>query len=129
MRSEHRAFRRSKRCLAVLKRHTAASTRVESFASEAERLSLEMARLSSICEDIVHGVGEETMTNGVNAHKQWTWLSEATLVYDSKADPFTADDLFDRIRWRLNVVVIEFTSDGDFLEVPQRCSDGTRQVL
>ena len=55
----------------------------------------------------------ETMTRGVNALKHWTWLSEATLVYDSKTDPYTADGLFDRIRGVQNVALIGFTTDGD----------------
>ena len=43
------------------------------------------------------GTDMETMTKGVNPLKHWTWLSKATLVNDSNADPLTRDGLFDGI--------------------------------
>ena len=98
---------------------------------EVERLSLEMARdsLLSVMTSST-GTDMETMTKGVNSLKHWTWLSEATLVNDSKADPFTDDGLFDGKRGRLNVAVIGL-HDGRrrVWRVQQRCCDGTRQVL
>ena len=38
----------------------------------------------------------ETMTKGVKALKQWTWLPEVTLIYDVKTDPSTTDALIDK---------------------------------
>ena len=65
---------------------------------EMERLSREMAKVSlPFARTPFTGTDMETMTKGVNPLKHWTWLSKATLVNDSNADPFTRDGLFDGI--------------------------------
>ena len=56
---------------------------------------------------------KETTTKGINEHKQLTWLSEATFVNDSKADPSTAYGLFDRARRTLKVAFSGFMTYGD----------------
>ena len=55
----------------------------------------------------------EIMTKGVEALKKWTGKTKATIVYDSKKDPFTADGLFEKVRGRPNIALVGFTTDGD----------------
>ena len=55
----------------------------------------------------------KTMTKGMNALKQWTGKASATIVYDSKKDPFTDQGLFDKVRGKANIALVTFTADGD----------------
>ena len=55
----------------VEKGTNAASTRVESI-EMVERLSLELERSLQFVMISFTGMDKETMTEGVNAHKQWT---------------------------------------------------------
>ena len=59
----------------------------------------------------------ETMTKGFNTLNHWSWLSEATLVNDSKIDLFTTDDLFNNTKCMQNTALIMFMSDGDVFGV------------
>ena len=107
------------------------TTRVESFEKEVVRLSREMAKVSlPFVRTSFTGKELEIMTKGVNALKHWTRLSEATLVYDSKADEFTDDGLFDKVKGKPNIALIGFTTDGDvFGGFYSLCCDEARQVL
>ena len=55
----------------------------------------------------------EVMAKGVEALKQWTGKTSATIVYDSRVDPFTDQGLFDKVQGKKNVAVVGFTTDGD----------------
>ena len=57
----------------------------------------------------------ETMVSGGNALKQWTRNAHATMVDDSRVDPFTRDRHFAKVRGRPNVAVVGVTADGDVL--------------
>ena len=59
------------------------------------------------------GNDQRAMAAGVVALKEWAGKSRASLVYDSRADPFTPDGLFAKIRDRPNVALITCTTDGD----------------
>ena len=53
------------------------------------------------------------MTQNINALKEWTGKSRATLLFDSILDEFTNDGLFEKVATRLNVALIAFTENGD----------------
>ena len=53
------------------------------------------------------------MADCVNALKEWTGKSRATIIYDSTVDEFTDDGLFNKVKGKPNVALIAFTSDGD----------------
>ena len=53
------------------------------------------------------------MANGINALKQWTGKTTASIVYDSRKDPFTHDGFFCKILGKPNVAIVAFTADGD----------------
>ena len=55
----------------------------------------------------------DTMTKGISALKSWTGKASATIIYDSKKDPFTDQGLFDKVKGKANIAVIGFTTDGD----------------
>ena len=59
------------------------------------------------------GKDSEVMAKGVNALKQWTGKARATIIYDSKKDPFTFNGLFEKVRDKPNIAVVGFTTDGD----------------
>ena len=42
-----------------------------------------------------------------------TGTGSASVVYDSKKHPFTADGLFQKVRGKRNIAVVGFTTDGD----------------
>ena len=48
-----------------------------------------------------------------NRLKEWTGKTRATIIYNSKVDPFTADGLFNKVKDKPNIAVIGFTTDGD----------------
>ena len=52
-------------------------------------------------------------SKGVESLKSWTGKANATIVYDSTVDQFTADGLFDKVKGKRNVAVIGFTTDCD----------------
>ena len=62
------------------------------------------------------------MADCINALKQWTGKSKATLVFDSTIDEFTGDGLFNKVRGKRNIAIVGFTTDGDvfgvFFSVP-----------
>ena len=45
--------------------------------------------------------------------KAWTGKTHGTVIYDSTADPFTADGLFEKVRGKPNIALVGFTTDGD----------------
>ena len=45
--------------------------------------------------------------------KEWTGKERATVVYDSKADPFTANGLFEKVKGKPNIAIVATTTDGD----------------
>ena len=45
--------------------------------------------------------------------KEWTGKAHGDVIYDSKADPFTADGLFEKVKGKENIALIATTSDGD----------------
>ena len=53
------------------------------------------------------------MAECVNALKQWTGLSRATVIFDSTVDEFTDDGIFNKTKGKKNVAVIGFTTEGD----------------
>ena len=55
----------------------------------------------------------EIMSKGVEALKEWTGKARVTIVYDSTKDPFTHDELFDKVKGKVDIAVVGFTSDGD----------------
>lgn len=90
------------------------TTKVELFKRDVQRLSEEMARPSlPFCLTRFSGNDLEVMSEGVKALKQWSGKAKATLVYDSKTEPITADELFNRVKGRKNVTIVCFTTDGD----------------
>ena len=70
------------------------------------------------------------LAKGIEALKAWRELPNVTLIYDSTVDPFTMEDLFQRVVDRPFVSYIAFTSDGDIFGVSlQRAvPPGVRQV-
>ena len=83
---------------------------------EMRQLSRETAKVSlPFVKTSFTGKELETMTRGVNTFKQWTWLSEATIVFDSTVDEFTDDGLFDKVKGKPNIAFVGFTTDGDCL--------------
>ena len=59
------------------------------------------------------------MADCVNALKEWTGKSCATIIYDSTVDEFTDQGLFDNVRAKANIATVAFTEDGDVFG----CSD------
>ena len=53
------------------------------------------------------------MTHCVNACKEWTGKTNATIIYDSAVDEFTSDGLFETVKGKRNIALIGFTTDGD----------------
>ena len=53
------------------------------------------------------------MADCVQALKQWTVKSSATIIYDSTVDEFTDDGLFEKVKGKENIAIIGFTTDGD----------------
>ena len=49
----------------------------------------------------------------VSALKEWTGNENATIIFDSTVDEFTADGLFDTVRGKRNIAVVGFTTEGD----------------
>ena len=45
--------------------------------------------------------------------KEWTGKTRATLVYDSKVDPFTAGELFVKVKNKPNIAIVGVTMEGD----------------
>ena len=45
--------------------------------------------------------------------KEWTGKTTASVVYDSKVDPFTDDGLFNAVMGKPNVAIVATTTDGD----------------
>ena len=50
---------------------------------------------------------------GVNALKQWTGKTRATVLYDSTVDEFTHDGLFAKVKGRPYIAIVGFTTQGD----------------
>ena len=90
----------------------------------------EKKTLITQCEAIVHevvqrppqetplstafsGNGLEVITKGMEALKRWTGMANATTVYNSAFDGFTANCLFDMVRGKPNIAIVGFTEDGD----------------
>ena len=44
---------------------------------------------------------------------EWAGKTSATVVYDSVVDEFTEDGLFNKVKGKLNIAVVGFTTDGD----------------
>ena len=57
------------------------------------------------------------MADRINALKEWTGKACATIIYDSMVDEFTHDGLFDKVKGKLNVVLVGFTADSDVFGV------------
>ena len=53
------------------------------------------------------------MADCINALKEWTGKTRATVIYDSTVDEFTHDGLFDKVRGKRNIAIVGFTTDGD----------------
>ena len=53
------------------------------------------------------------MADCVNALKEWTSKSTATIIYDSTVDEFTNDGLFNKVKGKPNIAVVGITTDGD----------------
>ena len=53
------------------------------------------------------------MAECINALREWTGKSSATIIYDSTVDEFTADGLFNKVKGKKDIAVIGFTTDGD----------------
>ena len=49
----------------------------------------------------------------VSSFKERTGKTRATIIYDSTVDEFTHDRLFDKIKGKLNIAIVGFTTDGD----------------
>ena len=49
----------------------------------------------------------------INALKQWTGKSSATVIFDSTVDEFTNHGLFNKIKGKHNVAFVGFTTEGD----------------
>ena len=45
--------------------------------------------------------------------KEWTGKETASVIYDSKVDPFTHDGIFNAVKGKPNIAVVGFTTDGD----------------
>ena len=56
---------------------------------------------------------KQTMGRGVKCLKHWTRKRNATIIYDSTVDRFTADGIFEKVKGKENIAVIAFTTDGD----------------
>ena len=59
------------------------------------------------------GTRDQTMADCINALKEWTRKSTATVLFDSAVDEFTSRGLLDNIRGKPNIAVVGFTTDGD----------------
>ena len=53
------------------------------------------------------------MADCVTALKEWTGKARATIVYDSKIDPFTHNGLFQVVKGKPNIAIVGFTTGGD----------------
>ena len=53
------------------------------------------------------------MVDCVEALKQWTGKSRATIVFDSTVDEFIHDGLFNKVKGKRNIAIVGFTTDGD----------------
>ena len=53
------------------------------------------------------------MPKGVEALKEWTGKSSATIIFDSVVDEFTDQGLFKKIKGKANIALVGFTADGD----------------
>ena len=53
------------------------------------------------------------MADCVNALKEWTGKSRATIVFDSTVDEFTHDGLFVKVKGKHDIALVGFTTDGD----------------
>ena len=78
-------------------------------------------------------IQDPIMEKGVNALRLWTWKEKATVVYDSKKDPFTADGLFCKVQGKPNIALVATTTDGDvfggFYSVPVTEQDSDDDFL
>ena len=53
------------------------------------------------------------MANCVTALKEWTGKARATIVFDSTVDEFTDGWLFNKVKSKMNIALVGFTTDGD----------------
>ena len=58
-------------------------------------------------------IQEPFTTTGVEALKEWTGKTRATIVYDSIADEFTHNGLFGKVKGKSNIALVATTTDGD----------------
>ena len=70
-------------------------------------------RLGKLQQYALSSVLETAGMRYASALKEWTGKSTASVVYDSKIDPFTDDGLFQAIKDRENIAIIATTSEGD----------------
>ena len=53
------------------------------------------------------------MAECVNTLKDWTGLSNVTILFDSTVDEFTEQGLFHKLKGKPNIAIVAFTTDGD----------------
>ena len=56
---------------------------------------------------------DRQLQRGMHVLKEWTRKTDATIVFDSLIDPFTNQGLFDNVKRKLNIAIVEFTTEGD----------------
>ena len=56
---------------------------------------------------------DRQLQRGMHVLKEWTGKKAATIVYDSRIDPFTKEGLFEKVKDKQNIAIVGFTTDGD----------------
>ena len=56
---------------------------------------------------------DRKLTHNIDALKQWTGKTSATIVYDNTVDESTHNGLFEKVKGKRNIALIATTADGD----------------
>ena len=56
---------------------------------------------------------EQIGERSIDALKEWTGKTTATIIFDSTVDEFTDDGLFDKVKGKQNIALVVLTTDGD----------------
>ena len=95
-------------------------SRLEYVEAEVKKLNTRLEALTDVYEAlgkpflrILKSEQDPAVTRYANTLKGWTGTSTASVVYDSRVNPFTDQGLFDKVKGKANIALITFTSDGD----------------
>ena len=92
--------------------------RVEGGVEELKRGSKALSdgvheKLGKLDQYALRSVIESAVSGYAHTLTEWTGKTHARVVYDSTADEFTHDGLFQKVKGRPNIAVIGFTTDSD----------------